>query len=340
MWTDRSPAVLTTVAMLLTAALTTSAASGVHPVEGQPERVAVVTPGDLAAVYASPSDFIPAATGALGDGNPTPSEPGAWVALRSPTNEGGKRAERNKRHRYSPRGRNRWKGKGTRYRPLSELQLAVENHGLGDWVYPIDEKHIAGSPFGRRRDPITGHRRNHYGQDIGCRRGTPIYAVADGTVVTSHNSRTAGRYIELAHLLPSGKTLRTRYLHMRRRMVQRGEPVQRGQQIGRCGNTGSSTSPHLHFGVWLDDKPLVPFSVYPQFLAGEEAEKRAWDEAIALAIERGTLDDLVSGEGVPREVLKLVAQYRKRKGKRPPRLLSSAARPDVEALLQARGGPE
>jgi len=329
-----------TVAMLLAAALTMSGASGVSPVEAEPEVVAVVIPGELAAVYASPSDFVPAATGALSDADTTPSEPGSWVALRSPTTEDEASPGRTRRHRYSPRGRNRWKGKGTRYRPLSELQLAVENHGLDDWVYPIDEKHIAGSPFGRRRDPITGQHRNHYGQDIGCRRGTPIYAVADGSVVRSHNSRTAGRYIELAHQLPSGETLRTRYLHLRKRMVQRGEPVQRGQQIGRCGNTGSSTSPHLHFGVWLDDKPIVPFSVYPQFLAGEEAEKRAWDEAIALAIEQDTLDDLVSGDGVPREVLKLVAQYRKRKGKRPPRLLSSASRPDVEALLQARGGPE
>ena len=53
-----------------------------------------------------------------------------------------------------------------------------------------------------------------------------------------------------------------------------------------------------------------------------------------------TLDDLLSGEAVPREVVKLVAEYRKGRGKRPPRLLSSTSRPDVDALFKARGGPE
>jgi murein DD-endopeptidase MepM/ murein hydrolase activator NlpD len=341
MWTDRHRKGLALFAMLFAAALTTSAAGEVPLLVPQSALVALVDTGELAAVYTAPDGYVPASTGALPNNAATAQDDAsAWVALRSPTTADSSKSKRAKRHLYSPRGRNRWKGENTRYRPLSELRLAVEDHGLEDWVYPIDEKHIAGSPFGRRRDPITHQRRNHYGQDIGCRRGTPIYAVADGTVATSRNSRTAGRYIELSHSLDSGEVLRTRYLHLRRRMVRRGETVQRGQLIGRCGSTGSSTSPHLHFGVWLDDKPLVPFTVYRQFLAGEEAEKRAWDESIALAVEMDTLDELLGGEAVPREVVKLVAEYRKGRGKRPPRLLSSASRPDVDALLKARGGPQ
>jgi len=216
----------------------------------------------------------------------------------------------------------------------------LEEHGINDWVYPIDEKHIAGSPFGHRRNPISDKPQHHNGQDVGCRTGTPIYAVADGKVRHSKNSKTAGRYVDIEHPLPSGEVVRTRYLHLSRRLVSRGEKVHLGQKIGQCGSTGSSTSPHLHFEVWLGEKPKVPFTVYPQFIAGEEAEKRAWDEAITLAVEQDSLRELLDGESVPREVLRVVSEYRRQRGKKQPRLLSSASRTEVEGFHRARGGLE
>ena len=138
------------------------------------------------------------------------------------------------------------------------------------------------------------------------------------------------------------------YLHMSRRMVNKGDAVRMGQRIGSCGSTGSSTSPHLHFGLWLGEKPRRPFKVYDSVIRGEEAEKRAWDEAIALAIEQGTLDELVAGESVPREVRKVVTAYKRGKGKRAVSRLSGhederledALASDYEARIDAQGEHE
>ena len=339
MWASKLFRGLTLIAMILPAVLTTSAVLG----DSRPEPTVtksfpLQTDAAVAEVYTRPHERIPAATGVLRSDSPSFDDSTDWVALRSPT--AADQDASSARHRYSPRGLNRWKGKRTRYRTLSELRLAVDDYGIDNWVYPIDEKHIAGSPFGRRRDPITHQRRNHNGQDIGCRTGTPIYAVADGTVTRRQNSRSAGRYVDLEHPLANGESLTTRYLHLSRRMVSRGEEVQAGQQIGRCGSTGASVGPHLHFEVKKGERALVPFTVYPQLLAGEEAEKRAWDAAIALAVEQDTVSELLDGESVPREVLKIVAEYRRARGKKEPRLLSSASRPEVERLLAARGGLE
>lgn len=79
--------------------------------------------------------------------------------------------------------------------------------------------------------------------------GQPIYAVADGYVVTSENlgNRSYGNYILIAHY----NGLYTLYAHGQdgSRTVSTGQTVKQGQQIMRVGNTGNSTGPHLHFEV-------------------------------------------------------------------------------------------
>jgi murein DD-endopeptidase MepM/ murein hydrolase activator NlpD len=130
-------------------------------------------------------------------------------------------------------------------------------------------------------------------------------------VTYSQGSRTAGRYIELEHAEHRGRGVKTRYLHLNRRLVRKGEQVRMGQVIGHCGNSGISTSPHLHFEVWLGSAARRPFRVYDQVVRAEADEKRRWDEAIAEAIEEDRLAELLEAPGVPYEVRQLVVNYRR-----------------------------
>jgi murein DD-endopeptidase MepM/ murein hydrolase activator NlpD len=94
----------------------------------------------------------------------------------------------------------------------------------------------------------------HYGIDIGNSRGTPVVAAADGVVVGSLNSCAEGRsscggrygnYILIQH--SNGTT--TRYAHLSKVTVSVGQEVDKGEPIGKIGNTGRSTGPHLHFQI-------------------------------------------------------------------------------------------
>lgn len=85
----------------------------------------------------------------------------------------------------------------------------------------------------------------HYGIDIAAKLGTPIFAVADGTVHRSFYSNSYGNVIFIEH----ENGLETVYAHLDERYVKAGDKVTEGQQIGTVGNTGCSTGAHLHFEV-------------------------------------------------------------------------------------------
>jgi murein DD-endopeptidase MepM/ murein hydrolase activator NlpD len=145
-----------------------------------------------------------------------------------------------------------------RGRELSELDVNLSQYGIWRWAYPIAPRHNAGSPYGYRVSPISGKKSLHKGQDIPCRKGTPIRAAAAGRIIKSKKSSTAGKFIEIEH---NSKTHRvtTRYLHLRVRHLRADDEVIAGQIIGSCGTTGNSTGPHLHFEVRVDGKNIPPF---------------------------------------------------------------------------------
>ena len=152
-------------------------------------------------------------------------------------------------------------GSTVRGKTLDELEVMVEAHGVRRWSTPMDGEHVTGSPYGMRTHPVHGRRILHRGQDIPCRRFAPIYAVARGEIVVSTRSRTAGRYIEIRHEPADGGDVRTTYMHMSTRRFRReGRTVRRGRMIGRCGSTGLSTGPHLHFELKVDGEQVPPFS--------------------------------------------------------------------------------
>lgn len=114
------------------------------------------------------------------------------------------------------------------------------------------------SGFGQRTDPVSGaFTRLHAGTDLqagGC--GGPIWAAQAGTVIYAGMRANGTGTIELDH----GGGLTTRYLHMYADgiLVQVGDAVTVGQQIGRTGSSGNSTGCHLHYEVLIDGQPTDP----------------------------------------------------------------------------------
>lgn len=102
---------------------------------------------------------------------------------------------------------------------------------------------IGSRGFGQKKHPILGTMRMHWGQDIPAPSGTPVYAPADGQVLSQ---RTAGGYgKQVVMKLSNGYTIELNHLS---RFGKNGK-VQRGQIIAYVGSTGLSTGPHLHLGV-------------------------------------------------------------------------------------------
>lgn len=112
------------------------------------------------------------------------------------------------------------------------------------------------SHYGMRVHPVTGALRLHAGADIGAACDSPIYAAAAGVVVKAGPAGGYGNLITVDH----GGTVTTRYAHMYNNglLVQVGQPVAAGQQIGRVGSAGLSTGCHLHFEVRAGEQFLDP----------------------------------------------------------------------------------
>ncbi|NDV20601.1 peptidoglycan DD-metalloendopeptidase family protein [Pseudodesulfovibrio sp. JC047] len=110
------------------------------------------------------------------------------------------------------------------------------------------------SPFAWRTSPFTGKREFHKGIDISAPRGTPIYAPARGSIIFSGRDGSYGLSVQLRH----NSSLMTRYAHMYRIAIKKGQEVTRGELIGYVGSTGRSTGPHLHYEVRLNGVPVNP----------------------------------------------------------------------------------
>ena len=114
------------------------------------------------------------------------------------------------------------------------------------------------SGFGTRLDPFTGKRENHPGLDISLPMGTAVYASADGVVITAQSAfvpnKSYGRYIVIDH----GHGYETLYGHLSKILVKKGQKVKRWDLIAQSGNSGKSTAPHLHYGVYAQGRAQDP----------------------------------------------------------------------------------
>jgi hypothetical protein len=120
-------------------------------------------------------------------------------------------------------------------------------------IWPVDGGRLT-SYFGKRRDPFTRRIRPHYGIDIGAKRGTKVFAAADGVVKEVKRKYAFGKVVIIDH----GYGFETVYGHLHSYAVSVGQAVKRGDLIAAVGNTGRSTAPHLHYEVRIDGKPVNP----------------------------------------------------------------------------------
>lgn len=128
---------------------------------------------------------------------------------------------------------------------LNVYRIAIEKTPFD---IPVKETYRFTSGFGPRWGEM------HRGIDLAARSRAPIYATADGVVTRAGWNGGYGRVVYIKH--PFG--IETRYAHLARIRVKKGQSVSRGQKIGDMGNSGRSTGTHLHYEVRVGGKAVNP----------------------------------------------------------------------------------
>ena len=131
------------------------------------------------------------------------------------------------------------------------LEAALSSVPLGR---PVDPDGYRTSNFGMRRDPFTKRPTFHEGLDFGGGRNAPIRATAEGVVTFVGRNGGYGTSIEIDH----GHGFTTRYAHLHKTLVKRGDRVTEGQEIAGMGSTGRSTATHLHYEVHYQGRVFDP----------------------------------------------------------------------------------
>jgi len=145
---------------------------------------------------------------------------------------------------------------------LPPAASAAPQHRSGwSWPLPKDQPGRVSSPFGLRKDPFHGASKRHSGLDLAAPRGTPVLAMADGTVVSAGSRGGYGNCVEVRH----DNGVVTRYAHQDRLDVEPGQRVTAGTRLGTVGSSGRATGPHLHLEVRVKGRAVDPYD----FLNGE-----------------------------------------------------------------------
>ena len=131
------------------------------------------------------------------------------------------------------------------------LETALTSVPLG---YPVADEHYRTSNYGMRKDPFTQRPTFHEGLDFAGRRLAKIVATAEGTVTFVGRRGGYGRVVEIDH----GHGFVTRYAHLEKTYVKKGERVTLGQEIAGMGSTGRSTATHLHYEIHFQGRVYDP----------------------------------------------------------------------------------
>jgi len=121
-------------------------------------------------------------------------------------------------------------------------------------ISPVKYSRISSGYNLRRFHPVLRRVKAHLGTDYAAPRGTPIMAVANGTVTKASYTRGNGNYVKIKH----DDTYQTQYLHMQKfaKGIAPGVPVKQGQIIGYVGSTGLATGPHVCFRFWKNGRQV------------------------------------------------------------------------------------
>ena len=157
---------------------------------------------------------------------------------------------------------------------LEDLSLLIDrNHTF--WrhtptIIPLRSRALS-DRYGMRKDPFSKKKAFHGGLDFKAKRGTPVYAPADGIVRIASRKHGFGLLVVLQHgrgFFPGKKTsvrYRTRFAHLSKIEVRRSQKVKRGDLIGLVGSTGRSTGPHLHYEIIINGRRTNPLITISKF---------------------------------------------------------------------------
>ena len=149
--------------------------------------------------------------------------------------------------------------------------------------------------FSRARfHPVLGIRRRHEGTDYAASPGTPVMAAGDGVVRRAGRAGGYGNLVEIRH--KNGVT--TRYGHLSRMLVKKGQRVRQEQIVGKVGATGLASGPHLHYEFRINGKAVDSRRVdlgHGQSLGGRElAAFHGTRDSIAAQLYGAPAADLVA----------------------------------------------
>jgi len=139
---------------------------------------------------------------------------------------------------------------------------------------PLDFRRISSSFNLKRLHPIFKTTKPHRGIDYAADRGTPVYAAGDGRVAKAGYSKANGNYVFINH----GTAYQTKYLHLHKRSVKKGQRVKQQQIIGSVGSTGYATGPHLHYeflvnGVHRNPRTIIKKLPKAKSIASADKQK-------------------------------------------------------------------
>ncbi len=140
---------------------------------------------------------------------------------------------------------------GTSLHELSSYYSVIKDIPLSS---PLTTNRRFTSGFGVRRDPISGRRSNHYGIDFAAPWASPVTATANGIIKFAGRRAGFGRIVEIDH----GNGFVTRYAHLHRYTVKKGQRVSLHDKIGELGSSGRSTGPHVHYEILYKGKATNP----------------------------------------------------------------------------------
>ncbi len=134
------------------------------------------------------------------------------------------------------------------------------------FVNPVALDNVIGiSNYGFRINPITKERKFHKGIDIQVHKDMDVYATANGIVAKTGFDTDKGNFIEIQH----ADNFVTKYQHLNFIEIDKGDSVKSGDIIGTIGNSGKSTSPHLHYEILKNGKNINPISFINYFFKKE-----------------------------------------------------------------------
>lgn len=122
---------------------------------------------------------------------------------------------------------------------------------------PVDYKRISSRYSRKRKHPVTGQWKGHFGTDYAAAKGTPIWSTANGTVTKASFTKNNGNYVKIKH----NNKYTTQYLHMSKIKsgIRNGTFVKQGEIIGYVGSTGLATGPHVCYRFWKNGKQVDPY---------------------------------------------------------------------------------